>query len=442
MKLSKRAVLCLVWSAPVAALALLFWWLDAGGQAELAAAQARIRAAGLPTSIREIQPPFVPDADNAAPLVAGFSVPLSPLLQNFVNDPRYKPSPTEQAALEAELASAPVSTALAMIREAAAKPGYDARVAYEPGKRPSFRNDAQPMLEGVRLLSASIRLAVEHGSFDEAAADTLAMMRLAELSANEPLLLNQMVRGAIWSRALDNLRQLNTAGGIQPVWNHRLSERLAAADLVKGLVLALDGERLFFGNTYIGGLLNGTMDWSQIFTGGWNRLEKWPVRLKEQKYRFRGVVRREYATYLGLISEMREIVAKPDANFSTVDKGLKAVTTKIQPGEFIGQLALNGLPDTLPRGWKNITDISLAQTGLALERYRMAKGEYPATLGDLVPDLLPKAPADPYTGKPLLHRREPGGGATVWSAGPNLKDDGATGDDLVWRAVEQAPKGN
>ena len=171
MKLSKRAVLCLVWSAPVVALALLFWWLDAGGKAELAAAQARIRAAGLPTSVREIQPPFVPDADNAAPLVAGFSVPLSPLLQKFVNDPSFKPSATEQTGIETELASVPVSTALAMIRLAAAKPGYDARVAYEPGKIPNFSNDAQAMLQGARLLSVSTRLAVDRGSLDEAAAD-------------------------------------------------------------------------------------------------------------------------------------------------------------------------------------------------------------------------------------------------------------------------------
>jgi len=105
------------------------------------------------------------------------------------------------------------------------------------------------------------------------------------------------------------------------------------------------------------------------------------------------VVRPEYATYLGLITEIRQTVTKPDANFSSVDKELKAVTAKVQPGELLGQFALKHLPNTLVRVWINIADISLAQTGLALERYRAAKDDYPATLADLVPDFLPKVPA-------------------------------------------------
>jgi hypothetical protein len=66
----------------------------------------------------------------------------------------------------------------------------------------------------------------------------------------------------------------------------------------------------------------------------------------------------------------------------------------------------------------------LAETGLALERYNIREGGYPASLEELVPDGLDAVPEDPWTGEPLRYERLSNGGPRLWSVGPNEVDDG------------------
>lgn len=69
----------------------------------------------------------------------------------------------------------------------------------------------------------------------------------------------------------------------------------------------------------------------------------------------------------------------------------------------------------------------VVEVGLALERYRSAKGSYPTALADLAPDFIKEMSPDVFTGKPLLYRPEPGG-ALIYSVGKNLKEDGGIED--------------
>jgi hypothetical protein len=94
-----------------------------------------------------------------------------------------------------------------------------------------------------------------------------------------------------------------------------------------------------------------------------------------------------------------------------------------------------------------------AATACALERYRLAHGQYPATLEALVPAYVPQVPAD-FLAQPLapLHyRRTDDGGFQLYSVGPDRTDNGGKvqrptdpryfwlaslgddGYDLVWR---------
>ncbi|MDX1931790.1 MAG: hypothetical protein SFU56_04220 [Capsulimonadales bacterium] len=64
--------------------------------------------------------------------------------------------------------------------------------------------------------------------------------------------------------------------------------------------------------------------------------------------------------------------------------------------------------------------LHLMYAGLRLEAAKKRSGRYPATLAELGNDPLLN---DPFTGKPLMYRRE-GSGFVLYSAGMNLKDDG------------------
>ena len=61
--------------------------------------------------------------------------------------------------------------------------------------------------------------------------------------------------------------------------------------------------------------------------------------------------------------------------------------------------------------------------GLALRNYSVENVNPPERLADLVPDYLPEVPLDPFSGKPLVYRREATGYVlySVWRDG---QDDG------------------
>lgn len=65
----------------------------------------------------------------------------------------------------------------------------------------------------------------------------------------------------------------------------------------------------------------------------------------------------------------------------------------------------------------------LGKVALALAAYKAVKGEYPETLEALIPGYLKAIPADLFTGKPLIFKRD-GKACVVYSVGPNMKDDG------------------
>jgi hypothetical protein len=59
---------------------------------------------------------------------------------------------------------------------------------------------------------------------------------------------------------------------------------------------------------------------------------------------------------------------------------------------------------------------------LAVERFRLATGQFPRHLQQLAPAFLPQIPTDPFDGAPLRYRLLDNG-YVVYSIGADLKDD-------------------
>jgi hypothetical protein len=70
------------------------------------------------------------------------------------------------------------------------------------------------------------------------------------------------------------------------------------------------------------------------------------------------------------------------------------------------------------------SSVNLARVAIALERYRLAHGEYPESLAVLSPQFLPEILHDVINGQPLKYRREPNGQFVLYSVGWNETDDG------------------
>jgi hypothetical protein len=70
------------------------------------------------------------------------------------------------------------------------------------------------------------------------------------------------------------------------------------------------------------------------------------------------------------------------------------------------------------------SSMNLARVAIALERYRLAHGEYPEVLAALTPQFLSEIPHDVTNGQPLKYRREANGQFVLYSVGWNETDDG------------------
>ena len=96
------------------------------------------------------------------------------------------------------------------------------------------------------------------------------------------------------------------------------------------------------------------------------------------------------------------------------------------------------IPDRFTR---QETRVRQARLACALERFRIAKGSFPASLQELVPEYIAAAPLDIYSGKPMIYRRQGEGSFVLYSVGPNRVDDQGFVDpkiseykqpDVVW----------
>jgi hypothetical protein len=70
------------------------------------------------------------------------------------------------------------------------------------------------------------------------------------------------------------------------------------------------------------------------------------------------------------------------------------------------------------------TLINEGEVACALERYRLARGEYPETLDALAPGFIQQLPRDVVNGEPLKYRRADNGKFLLYSVGWNETDEG------------------
>jgi len=110
------------------------------------------------------------------------------------------------------------------------------------------------------------------------------------------------------------------------------------------------------------------------------------------------------------------------------------------PYTFVASLA----PVNITKAGQNTahaqTEVNQALVACALERYHLARGEYPEHLDALLPQFLDKIPHDVIGGQPLHYSRVPDGTFTLYSIGWNGLDNGgvrgksspSTDGDWVW----------
>ena len=80
------------------------------------------------------------------------------------------------------------------------------------------------------------------------------------------------------------------------------------------------------------------------------------------------------------------------------------------------------------KAFKKVMKVETARqmtiTAIALKRFQLKHGNYPAQLSELAPEFLPSVPVDPYDGKPLRYHPNADGTFLLYCVGEDGVDDG------------------
>jgi len=256
---------------------------------------------------------------------------------------------------------------------------------------------------------------------EEALDDILLAQRLADSIRDEPVLISQLVRMSIASATL------------QPVWegclDHRwtaetlmrLQQMLATRDSFESIKTGLRGERVLV-----------STDADRIARNGIPPEAGGPLDSAEYRMILRWMPRGWIR--LGQVAHGRYVLAINEAlstarNHTDLPPKGTLLARYIDPKSaftILAALSAPGLADnSLDRAFEQETWRRLALVGLALERYRLAEGQYPEQLSALAPGYLESIPSDIMDGQPLRYSRIDAGDFHLYSVGKNHRDDGA-----------------
>jgi hypothetical protein len=113
-----------------------------------------------------------------------------------------------------------------------------------------------------------------------------------------------------------------------------------------------------------------------------------------------------------------------DDNASSLANLLGPPSSRVWHHRIFSALLLPALGKIAVKSAVAQTTVDEAALACALERYRLAKGEFPEILGALAPEFIQSMPHDIITGEPLKYRRTENGKFLLYSVGWNETDDG------------------
>ena len=269
----------------------------------------------------------------------------------------------------------------------------------------------------------------QNGQSEKALADVKLSLRVADSIHTEPFLISHLVRIAILQNAL------------QPVWEglaeHRWSEEqlvaldmeLAKLDFLADYKLGMRGESGLQGGI-IECLRQHPEQMMDISHDNYNGHKMpFPARIIWQmipsswfdQSRLR-CARMMVEFYIPL-ADMNQRTISP-ALTRRANAAFEADIKHRSLYNILERMLLPALGNAVEKFARAQTSADSARTAIALERYRLAHGEYPESLDVLAPQFIAKLPHDVINGQPPHYRQTSDGQFVLYSVGWNETDDG------------------
>ncbi len=306
-----------------------------------------------------------------------------------------------------------------------------------------------------RLLATHAKVSAAKGDYDEAVADIIAGLQLADALAEEPMILSQLVRiaitGIVWEEAQESLHS-EAIPPSQPLFDALIDQaeisvnRPAFADAILGDAITglhfferlRNGDEaalqeLFLGEDLGRGLGAGMQgrDYDPNKFGP-RHVKRFLQTKFYTSWLARPWINREERIHADGMNELPSIAALP------YYEALPALGRNEHVASYTlyAWVAMSVMPSWFSALARSEAQLDLMRIGLTLERIRAEDGAYPDTLSAISSRLGGEVPVDPFTGNPYNYRQD-GSTFTLYSVGVNRQDDGARHDyvngDIVWR---------
>ncbi len=141
-----------------------------------------------------------------------------------------------------------------------------------------------------------------------------------------------------------------------------------------------------------------------------------------------GLYDREMLNYVNVMQDCIEALGLPLDECRMAYETIGRQFSSGQRSGFVTKVFIPALLRTFELDVRNAAHRRVTLTALAIERFRLAQGRLPKTLGELVPVHLEAVPIDPFDNQPLRYRLLEKG-FVVYSIGEDESDDGGAERD-------------
>jgi hypothetical protein len=338
-------------------------------------------------------------------------------------------------ALQAQSPAADVLLALSKydepveeLRQAAALPYSRFPLSYDKER---LFDILLPHLAALKKCSQVLQLRavaeLQNGQSDKALTDVKLLLRLVDSIRTEPILISHLVRIALLNLAL------------QPVWeglaDHKwsdaqlteLNQELAKLDFLADYEFSMRGERAMSMAEIEYLRRTRNFNWASDNDNPTPVVVQAAYHLVPNSvfYQNELAIARGHQEWLLPVADVGRHTVSP-AMTRLAATNLDMEFSHWSPNNLLARLMLPALTRTPQKFAYAQSALDMARVACALERCRLAQGEYPESLDALSPRLIETVPHDVIGGQPLKYRRTDNGKFALYSVGWNGTDDGGT----------------
>ncbi|MBN1446079.1 MAG: hypothetical protein JW957_08245 [Candidatus Omnitrophica bacterium] len=394
----------------------------------------KMRQAGIPTTVEELNLPEIPDEENGALVYREVFKLSDSLKEAFKDDWQYIPyegtvkwedaTEEQKKRITDLILNNPEFIKLYLLLGKAINMKCRFLTDEELGEGAGIMLPHLAKLRGAaRLLAARAKIESESGNIDNALDHTLICFRTAKSLSYEPILISSLVRIAIGSIAISILQEIVNKGEAEIGFYEEALHEIKKEKESFIVSFGLQGEGILGGlwvyNRISKGLIKDTFELFHLF-GTDTKLEK----KNELISAYLPFAENDIVFYLQTISKFillakdpywkaRDELRKTDESIHALDEEEYFISRRILPA--LSRVNLQEARfDAL---------LGAAEIGIENRIYREKHGKFADSLSQLTPEILPSLPLDPFTGKDYIYRRT-NKGFIVYSVADNLKDDG------------------